>query len=77
LRRSQASAEKWNAALAWSPTFGDPTCSSRTKRKYRVTIRTVVTSQRGQVELKPVLSIKARYGTPAKAWAFWQRHHWY
>ena len=21
--------------------------------------------------------IKGRYGTPAKAWAFWQKHHWY
>ena len=21
--------------------------------------------------------IKARYGTPQKAWAFWQSHHWY
>jgi hypothetical protein len=21
--------------------------------------------------------IKARYGTPEKAWAFWQKHHWY
>ena len=21
--------------------------------------------------------IKGRYGTPVKAWAFWQRHHWY
>ncbi len=21
--------------------------------------------------------IKARYGTPAKAWAFWRQHHWY
>lgn len=21
--------------------------------------------------------IKQRYGTPAKAWAFWQKHHWY
>lgn len=21
--------------------------------------------------------IKARYGTPTKAWSFWQSHHWY
>ena len=21
--------------------------------------------------------IHGRYGTPVKAWAFWQRHHWY
>ena len=21
--------------------------------------------------------IKGRYGTPAKAWNFWQKHHWY
>ena len=21
--------------------------------------------------------IKGRYGTPAKAWAFWKKHHWY
>jgi hypothetical protein len=21
--------------------------------------------------------IQERYGTPVKAWAFWQRHHWY
>lgn len=21
--------------------------------------------------------IKSRYGTPDKAWAFWQKHHWY
>lgn len=21
--------------------------------------------------------IKGRYGSPVKAWAFWQRHHWY
>ena len=21
--------------------------------------------------------IKGRYGTPAKAWIFWQKHHWY
>ena len=21
--------------------------------------------------------IKARYGTPCDAWAFWRSHHWY
>ena len=21
--------------------------------------------------------IKNRYGTPSRAWAFWQKHHWY
>ena len=24
-----------------------------------------------------LMYIKVRYGTPCKAWYFWQRHHWY
>lgn len=26
---------------------------------------------------KGIEYISARYGTPQKAWAFWQKHHWY
>lgn len=66
----------WEKESGWSPTSDNPTSSAygipqilgleaRTGDDYRAQVRAGLGY------------IKHRYGTPCRAWAFWQNHKWY
>ena len=66
----------WDKESGWSPTSDNPTSSAygipqilgleaRTGDDYRAQVRAGLGY------------IKHRYGTPCRAWGFWQNHRWY
>lgn len=66
----------WEKESGWSPTSDNPTSSAygipqilgleaRTGDDYRAQVRAGLGY------------IKHRYGTPCRAWSFWQNHRWY
>lgn len=66
----------WQKESGWSPTSDNPTSSAygipqilgleaRTGDDYKAQVRAGLSY------------IKHRYGTPCRAWSFWQDHRWY
>ncbi|TAK68648.1 MAG: hypothetical protein EPO13_11160 [Actinomycetota bacterium] len=56
--------------------LGIPQTSAAVVRGNGYTVAQYMASPEIQVEVG-LRYIRARYGTPAKAWSFWRSHHWY